>query len=262
MARLATTGCRGCCYTTLPVGRSEARYDESTFIAVYALFSQEQLAEIAGVYEDIAALRCPMRSLMRDSAMTSPTGSPRHPDLMCAQLVDRFAQEEGAIAGMFSVLSDAMQADWRVIRTIGALPKSTVTHWLQNDEMAETSLRARSRSASVAVMHAQWISASPSLQVRPIRQLRRWSIRATKKPNLWLRPTELFLKHDTDGTDSLSYPQVFTLIEDEGFSVPLSLDWFDSMAVGHTDRIRSLVCRTFAPESKTRRQACEGTAGR
>lgn len=221
-------------------GEAKLGTDESTFIAVYALFSQEQLAEIAGVYESIAG--APLSDAIADEGFSDDFAelavSLQTPplDLLCAQLLDRFAQDEGAIAGMFSVLSDAMQADWRVIRSIGALPKNVVDALVAKyDEAAETSLRSAVEerlSGDYAAAVLQWICAEPSVGMTDPAVAAMVDQGDEEAQTLAEEPTELFLKHDTDGTDSLSYPQVLTLIDEEGFSVPASLDWFDSNGSG------------------------------
>jgi nitrate reductase assembly molybdenum cofactor insertion protein NarJ len=221
-------------------GEAKLGTNESTFIAVYALFSQEQLAEIADVYEDISGTSLPdaiaNEGFSDDfvelalSLQTSPL------DLMCAQLVDRFGQDEDGIAGMFSVLSDAMQADWRVIRTIGALPKNTADGLVAKyNETAAVSLRSAVEerlSGDYAAAVLQRISASPSVGMTDPAVAAMVDQGDEESQPLAEEPTELFLKYDTDGTDRLSYPQVLALIEEEGYSVPPCLDWFDSDGSG------------------------------
>ena len=217
-------------------GEAKLGTDESTFIAVYALFSQEQLAEIAEVYEGISGSTLPdaIANEGFSDDFTELAVSLQTPplDLMCAQLVDRFAQDEGTIAGMFSALSDAMQADWRVIRTIGALPKNTVDALVAKyDESAEATLRSAVEerlSGDYAAAVLQWISAGPSVGMTDPAVAAMVDQGDEEAQPLAEEPTELFLKYDVDGTGSLSYPQLLALIEAEGFSVPLSLDWFDS----------------------------------
>ena len=214
---------------------------ESTFIAVYALFSQEQLAEIAGVFEEASAgvaLTDYIKQQGFSDDFVELTINLQSPsvDLMCSQIVDRFEQPEDAMGSLFKGLSDAMRADWRIIRTIGALPHHTVQEIAVRYEeltgsalatVCEEHLSGDYRDAVLA-----WLSADPSVGMDDPAVAAMVDQGDKESQPLSTEATEMFLKYDTDGTDSLSYSEIIALIGSEGFHVPASLDWFDADADG------------------------------
>lgn len=219
---------------------------ESTFIAVYALFSQEQLGEIASVFEDasegVALTDYIQQQGFSEDFVELATNLQTPPvDLMCSQILDRFEQPQDAMASLFKGLSDAMRADWRIIRTIGALPLSTVQEIAACYEQmtgsplataCEEQLSGDYKDAVIA-----WLNADPSVGMDDPAAASMVDQGAKESQPLDSHAAELFLKYDTDGTDSLSYRQIFTLIESEGFRVPASLDWFDADADGALPRL-------------------------
>ena len=104
--------------------------DESTFIAAYGCFNHEQLAKIAELYPDIsggATLEDAIDSegftddfcALAKSLQTSPI------DLICTQIMNRFEAPPGTVSQLSKMASQAMRADWRIIRAIGGMPKAT-----------------------------------------------------------------------------------------------------------------------------------------
>jgi hypothetical protein len=214
---------------------------ESTFIAVYALFSQEQLAEIAGVFEDASggvslADFIAEEGFSEDFVDLAVCLQTPPVNLMCAQLMNRFEEPEDSVGAMFKGLSDAMRADWRVIRTIGALPLPTVQEIAARyEEMAGAALVdvcGEQLSGDYGAAVLAWLNADPSVGMDDPAVAAMVDQGDKDSQPLDPEPTELFLKYDTDGTDSLSYRQLYELIDGEGFKVPASLDWFDSDADG------------------------------
>jgi hypothetical protein len=219
---------------------------ESTFIAVYALFSQEQLAEIASVFEDassgVALSDYIQQQGFSEEFVKLATNLQTPPvDLMCSQILDRFEQPHDAMASLFKGLSDAMRADWRVIRTIGALPLSTVQEIAARYKeitcsplatACEEQLSGDYKDAVIA-----WLNADPSVGMDDPAVASMVDQGDKENQPLDSEAMELFLKYDTDGTNSLSYRQIFALIESEGFRVPASLDWFDMDADGALPRL-------------------------
>jgi annexin A6 len=215
---------------------------ESTFIAVYALFSQAQLAEIAGVFEGVSdgvslADTIAEQGFSDDFAELAAKLQTPPVDLMCDQIVARFDQPEGTAGAMFKTLSNAMMADWRIIRTIGALPLSTVHEIAARYEemvgaslasQAEEQLRGDYKDAVLA-----WLAADPSVGMDDPAVAAMVDQGDKESQPLSTEATEMFLKYDTDGSDGLSYKQIYQLIVDEGFRIPTSLDWFDTDADGN-----------------------------
>ena len=214
---------------------------QSTFIAVYACFSPEQLAEIAQVFEGVSggtslADTIAEQGYSDDFAELALNLQTPPIDLMCQQLLNRFESPEGVAAGMFKGFTDMVMVDWRVVRTIGAMPKSTVDAIASRyEEMSGSSLAGHieehlSGDYQAAVL--AWLAADPSVGMDDPAVAAMVDQGDKENQPLDPVPTELFLRYDTNGSDELSYRQIYALITGEGFRVPASLDWFDTDASG------------------------------
>ena len=205
---------------------------ESVFIETYSKFSQEQLAEIAATMGETALADMIAEQGFSDDFAELARNLQTPPiDLMVTQIRKRL---EGG--GMLSSLAGMVTADWRIIRTIGALPKGTVDEIAARyEEVTGVSLASKVEEVLGGDYRAAvlaWLAADPSVGMDDPAVAAMVDQGDKDNQPLETEPTEMFLKYDTDGTDSLSYRQIFSLIEGEGLYVPASLDWFDSDASG------------------------------
>lgn len=205
---------------------------ESVFIETYSKFSQEQLAEIAETMGETALSDMIAEQGFSDDFAELARNLQTPPiDLMVSQIQNRL---EGG--GMLSSLAGMVTADWRIIRTIGALPKGTVDEIAARyKEVTGVSLASKVEEVLGGDYRAAvlaWLAADPSVGMDDPAVAAMVDQGDKDNQPLETEPTEMFLKYDTDGTDSLSYRQIFSLIEGEGLYVPASLDWFDSDASG------------------------------